>query len=540
MIIKLQQRENMFTCISYLAGPGNHDEHTDHRVVWTNHPLGPKFDITGSGSLAEKDAAGIAERLSKALRIHGSRKTFKDKDDGDKRKRFNFFHGEMSVHPDAKVPDEQTWAKAVERYLDLMEWSSTKDGYFPAIAVTHGPGRSGNHHVHFVVSAVSTDGVMLNDSRWKARSHKAKLQIEDELGLPLEESERHGRSRRPYTKGEIRRQKLHGRNVKESELLRRNLLTAAIAANCEGEFVEFASRIGLELKPRFSDGKVGGFSVRIKGDESCPWYAAGKLSRHLSLPVLRSTMSWESGFDSRQDALAAWRGARSSGGPSEISNRRFKACLDRYRFQVEKYRNMSTKSPGWYMRAKEVSGVLSVLSCRIEGDQPDVIFNLSQELFRAAETVEQLPDSYQVWRNAKTCSRFLLTTSAFSGGEMGAMLAILVLQIGLIKSQRIQAEELLAAQRIETALGEAVNILENVNVEAVFGPKPTPELKVVQQTVPMVEQPSVTIPPAPAAAAAAASTTTATAVNGPYPNVPTPLLPRPAGKSRDRDGLFKK
>lgn len=455
MIIKLIPARDARSLFEYLVGEGKHNEHTNQQLIYNNQ-TSPAQQVM---PISVKDAAKLASEFETYIKEYGSTRTFKSnrKDAGEKgRDKLNLYHGVMSLDPSETEPSSQTWAKILERYATLMGWQEEDGNYAPLIAISHGKSAGGSPHIHFAVSTVMANGKMIPESNWKRRSIKAKRIIEDEFGLKPIESERAGYSRRDWKQAEENRRKVRGRTVKESRYLQRAVASSALAATSEQEFAALLRSSGLDVNPRFGKGgNVSGYAVKIKGDNECPWYAAGKLSRHLTLSALRQEQGWEKTTNSEAARLQWEKGYQISfGAPPPLSK-----IMPDYARRIRTFSRTAPTSPLWASRAREAGAVLAAMSMRIEKDHPGKLWQAALTLYRAGETTRR-QNPTQVMRESKMIARTLLISSHLTRSHTSRILAASILMAGHLRTQKQLQEQYAAAAKIREVIHQTLTELQ--------------------------------------------------------------------------------
>lgn len=144
-------------------------------------------------------------------------------------------------------------------------------------------------------------------------------------------------------------------------------------------------------RPRYRTGgreEVVGYSVALRSDDSGPvvWYGGGKLGRDLTLSKLRQ--QW-TGADPTE-AVSAWseRGVRRGRMTNPLL--RDEAAWEMAAQQIQHMREQLKAVPvddvvRWSQAAYEASGVLAVLSARMEGERPGPLARASDVLARSAQ-----------------------------------------------------------------------------------------------------------------------------------------------------------
>ena len=153
--------------------------------------------------------------------------------------------------------------------------------------------RHGDDHIHIVAMLARQDGGKPSLSWERVKVRAACLAVEQRYGLRSTAPADRTAARRP-TRAE--NEKAARRDLDEAPrvTLRRQVATAAAAANSEQEFFTHLGQAGVFIRKRFSvtnPGQVTGYSVALPGDTAKDggpvWYGGGKLAADLTWPKLR-------------------------------------------------------------------------------------------------------------------------------------------------------------------------------------------------------------------------------------------------------------
>ena len=153
--------------------------------------------------------------------------------------------------------------------------------------------RHGEDHIHIVAMLGRQDGGKpgLSGERYKVRA--ACLAAEQRYGLRSTAPADRTAARRP-SRAESEKAARRGLEKAPRVTLRRQVTTAAAAANSQDEFFARLDAAGVLVRKRFSvtnPGQVTGYAVALPGDTAKDgrpvWYGGGKLATDLTWPKLR-------------------------------------------------------------------------------------------------------------------------------------------------------------------------------------------------------------------------------------------------------------
>ncbi|MFC8668695.1 hypothetical protein [Streptomyces sp. NPDC057199] len=177
--------------------------------------------------------------------------------------------------------------------------------------------------------------------------------------------------------------------------LARRVRAAAVTADSEAEFVRGLRTSGVIARPRYAAGgrsEVVGYSVALHTtDGTSPvWYGGGKLGRDLTLTQLRE--QWP-GSDAAA-AVSAWS-ERGSGQRRTVgTHMRDETAWEMAARQIQQVREQLAEVPAhdtarWSQAAFDASGVMAVLSARMEPHRPGPLARAADVLARSAQRTSQ-------------------------------------------------------------------------------------------------------------------------------------------------------
>lgn len=281
----------MTDLVTYLFGPGRHEEHTNQRVVAGSDPSWVGVTQPDQETLGQL----IAELKDPMVRF------------GDRTKLGYVAHVVVSVkNVDGVLSDDQwqTTAEAMAKAMgfdDKVEW----------VAINHGLSENGNDHIHLVANLIRTDGKVAKMPFDRYQRREVCLALEERWGLTATAAAGLG-------EGGLARREVEavasGQVGDVADLTRRRVATllrgVVTGVRTEQEFVERLRGEGLVVRPRMdkdNPGQVVGYSVGQRGPDTggqLVWYGGGKLGKDLRLPALRAR--WGQTPEQRAEAAPVW------------------------------------------------------------------------------------------------------------------------------------------------------------------------------------------------------------------------------------------
>ena len=200
------------------------------------------------------------------------------------------WHCSMRAAPEDRILSDDEWAAIAHEVLDRTGLApyGQEDEAVRWVAVRHG-----DDHIHLVAMLARQDGGKPGLSWERVKVRAACLAAEQRYGLRSTAPADRTAARRP-TRAENEKAARRGLEETSRITLRRQVATAAAAANSEDEFFARLGQAGVLVRKRFSiknPGQVTGYSVALPGDTAKTggpvWYGGGKLAADLTWPKLR-------------------------------------------------------------------------------------------------------------------------------------------------------------------------------------------------------------------------------------------------------------
>ena len=250
--ISIPRGEHVQPLLYYLFGPGRQEEHTDpHIVAGWRHPADLEPPLQADGKRDFTKLTGLLLQPQAAL--------------GKRAYPRPVWHCSMRAAPEDRMLSDDEWAAIAHDVLHRTGLSpyGQEDEAVRWVAVRHG-----DDHIHIVAMLARQDGgkPSLSWERYKVRA--ACLAAEQRYGLRSTAPADGTAARRP-TRAENEKAARRGLEETPRVTLRRQVATAAAAANSEDEFFARLGQAGVLVRKRFSvknPGQVTGYSVALPGD----------------------------------------------------------------------------------------------------------------------------------------------------------------------------------------------------------------------------------------------------------------------------------
>ncbi len=275
--ISTPRGEHVEPLLYYLFGPGRREEHTDpHIVAGWRHPASLEPPLRPDGKRDFARLTGLLKQPQAALGERGYPRPV--------------WHCALRAAPGDRMLSDEEWTVIAHDVMHRTGLSpyGQEDEAVRWIAVRHG-----DDHIHLVAMLARQDGGKpgLSWERYKVRA--ACLAAEQRYGLRSTAPADHTAARRP-TRAENEKAARRGLDEAPRITLRRQVTTAAAAADSEHGFFARLDQAGVLVRKRFSvtsAGQVTGYSVALPGDTTKDggpvWYGGGKLAQDLSWPRLQ-------------------------------------------------------------------------------------------------------------------------------------------------------------------------------------------------------------------------------------------------------------
>lgn len=417
MIGKIKKGHRMIGLISYLAGPGRANEHTDMHVVCSSELIAT---VSDGMELDAGNTMALGHEMNHPKKVYHP----------DNHKRAQVFHVSLSLDPSQGVRDDDFWDTMVREYLHGMEMDGT-DGKPPMrwTAIRHGVSSNGNDHVHIAVSMIREDGTWWNTNKDFAKSSTTLRAMEKKHGLRVLAQ---GVKTQGYAEGELQsvaRRRAMAKHTREANTTvgmvpwsmldktsREHLIAeqsrieqprfevalkvraAGAGSRSEAEYVRRLRGNSLLVRPYFAKGGTGtvaGYSVALRPTEGERpiWYGGGTLAKDLSLPALRAGWPADSA-----EAVPEWTAASKNRGfatpdRSAVSGAQLREYFNELEVYVKTLAETHVNDPAAYAQiARQGAGLFSAwaVAAGNEGDKSARELREAARLFaRHAELSEK-------------------------------------------------------------------------------------------------------------------------------------------------------
>jgi hypothetical protein len=264
--------------IWYLYGPGKQEEHVNPRIIaaWDGDPAGLEPQMTARGHRDYRRLIRLLEQPLAAAGLTNVEKTV--------------WHTSLRNDATDRILSDGDWAKIAQQALNDVGIAQFRDDDAVRwIAVRHG-----DDHIHIVATLARQDGHVEYGFRDYPRLRESCMALEKRYGLqstaPADKTATPTPG--PHEVGKAHR---HGRNESYRDKLRRDVRTAAAAADNSSDFWERLRDSGVLIRHRYSvndPAQITGYAVGLPGhktsDGNTVWYGGGRLAPDLTLPKLRA------------------------------------------------------------------------------------------------------------------------------------------------------------------------------------------------------------------------------------------------------------
>ncbi|MEC5201122.1 hypothetical protein RCH21_003378 [Arthrobacter sp. PL16] len=448
MMPNIVRGDRMAGLMTYLAGPGRSNEHTEPHLVAGDAAMMAWHD---DAELSRDAALAIARHLDRP------RRAYEVEVNGG-----HVWHCSLSLRADEGALSDEKWNAIANDFVKTMGFDDNEGTKAPCrwVAVHHGVSKNGNDHIHLAVNLIREDGTKASVHNDFRRAQAAARALEVEHGLEPLESAQAQRATRGYDPAEReaqarsrarakyeRTRTKQGKNAPSWEslsgadrkahiaaelrtdqprfLLSLKVRAASTASSSEAEFVRRMRRDGLLIRARFADGRtdvVTGYSVaeRPEAGERPIWYGGGHLGRDLTLPRLRD--GWPDTPAGATEAAAEWNAAkrgrrvvapgREAHEPNpelwDQRNAELRELVDRLRAVPVDDRDT------WATVARQTSGALAAWSNATESTPGDLAA-AAEALSRSAQTYERTVSPQKAGTMALSGAAMLLASAAHGG-----------------------------------------------------------------------------------------------------------------------------
>ncbi|OBC06979.1 MULTISPECIES: relaxase/mobilization nuclease domain-containing protein [Gordonia] len=314
--------------VSYLMGPGKHNEHTRPTVIasWQHDPGALQPTRIGGGDF-DFDPAELA-----ALRAHVHapaaavglpRRQPADGEPGYTKHGY-VWHTSIAIPATDGALTQDTWAQIARDVMERTGIAAADDpGGCRWIAVHHGRSAEGNDHIHIAATLVRQDtGARVHPRNDYRNLRSVMREWEDRLGLTVTAQNARDADR-PATRGEFEKAARRAADpdafvasrTDPSETIRGQLrqvvADTAATSNDTEEFLAGLRTRGLLVHLHHDQaGAVDGYAVALPGDRNRQgrpvFYGGGKLARDLSWPKVSAEFTRHGGVVADRPAARSW------------------------------------------------------------------------------------------------------------------------------------------------------------------------------------------------------------------------------------------
>lgn len=505
MMPNVVRGHRMAGLMTYLVGPGRHNEHTEPHLVAGDGALMAWYD---DNELGRDSALAIARHLDKP------RAAYEVEVKGG-----HVWHCSLSLRADEGTLTDGDWGKIARDFIAAMEFDDNQGTKAPCrwVAVRHGVSTNGNDHIHIAVNLVREDGTKASVHNDFRRAQAAARALETKYGLEELESVRAERATRGYDPAEREAQarararakyerartkmdagtppweRLDGmerqariaaelRTDQPRYLLSLKVRGCATASRSEAEFVRRLRREGLLVRPRYAEGRtdvITGYSVaeRPEAGERPIWYGGGQLGRDLSLPRLRD--GWEDTPTGAMDAAAEWNAAKRGRRvvapgreATEPTARQWVQQQERLSKLVDRLSEVPVEDRDtWATVARQTAGALAAWSNATE-ETPGDLAAAAEALSRSAQTYRRTVRPEKA-RTIAISGAAMLLASAARGGQGTVAQAVMLRQ--LIRLSERVADAAVAARDARQARLISEDVRARLDRVGAALPKPPSE-----------------------------------------------------------------
>lgn len=505
MMPNVVRGHRMAGLMTYLVGPGRHNEHTEPHLVAGDGALMAWYD---DNELGRDSALAIARHLDKPRAAYGVEV-----------KGGHVWHCSLSLRADEGTLTDGDWGKIARDFIAAMEFDDNQGTKAACrwVAVRHGLSTNGNDHIHIAVNLVREDGTKASVHNDFRRAQAAARALETKYGLEELESVRAERATRGYDPAEREAQarararakyerartkmdagtppweRLDGmerqariaaelRTDQPRYLLSLKVRGCATASRSEAEFVRRLRREGLLVRPRYADGRtdvITGYSVaaRPEAGERPIWYGGGQLGRDLSLPRLRD--GWEDTPTGAMDAAAEWNAAKRGRRvvapgreATEPTARQWVQQQERLSKLVDRLSEVPVEDRDtWATVARQTAGALAAWSNATE-ETPGDLAAAAEALSRSAQTYRRTVRPEKA-RTIAISGAAMLLASAARGGQGTVAQAVMLRQ--LIRLSERVADAAVAARDARQARLISEDVRARLDRVGAALPKPPSE-----------------------------------------------------------------
>jgi hypothetical protein len=258
--------------LSYLYGPGTHEEHIDPHLVASFDGLAPDPGRDEHATLKQ-----LARLLDQPL----------DNIDAVRRPAKHVWHCSVRNAAEDRILTDAEWGEIARRMVAATGIDPDGD----EAACRWAAVRHADDHIHIIATLVREDGYKPDLDHDAARSQAQARRLEAEYGLRRLNPGDKTAAQRP-TSAERHKAQRQQRQRTPREELRERVRGAVAGATSEAEFFDRLASAGLLIRRRTApSGDLLGYTVAMPGDHNKDrkpvFYSGSKLAPDLSLPRIR-------------------------------------------------------------------------------------------------------------------------------------------------------------------------------------------------------------------------------------------------------------
>lgn len=459
--------------VSYLFGPGRHNEHTDQRLIAGSEMVMAGFGGVDLGGDAQARSALSQEFDEAWRRVRRERGLPLIPVEGEQvrgaARADRVFHGVLSLSEREGKLSDAKWAQLAREFVQQMDFVDSNNGADCAwLAVHHGASKDGNDHLHIAVNLVRADGRRWNDRQSKRRTAQAAARVAAKHSLEVTFDREMTSGIGNVTRPEWERARAQNREP-DRRVARRILEGAAMVATNEADFVRTARAAGLVVLPRRGTAKRAspdGYSVKVRDSKDGIFYSPSKMDKSLGLEELRSRYGW--GLRSRLEAIDVWHERKSLPEGSA-----FRLPIADQISALRKELVTEGTDVRWRRAAREASTVLGAWSVNAEAPQDKYLARASDALLKAAQPQRSNPREVM----AGAAQTMVTVSQAASKNDTAAHLALMMQMLQLVDAiaRRADAERDLVKAREELGRAAVSMRAEHSILEAMHKRETLPE-----------------------------------------------------------------
>ncbi|WP_073947105.1 relaxase/mobilization nuclease domain-containing protein [Streptomyces kebangsaanensis] len=280
MIPRIQKRgQRTIGLLSYLYGPGKHEEHIDPHLVASWDHNAPDPGRNPSATLKQ-----LQQLLDQPV----------ENTDRAERPKKHVWHLSVRNAAEDRILTDEEWGEVARQMVAAAGIDDPDQGAGCRWAAV----RHADDHIHIVATLVREDGYKPDLHHDAARVQAQARTLEAELGLHRLNKGDGTAAQRP-TSAERHKANRQGRERTAREELRETVRRAVAGATSEGEFFDRLAAAGLLIRKRIApSGDLLGYKVALPDDRNAHgepvFYPGARLAPDLSLPRIRERWSADS------------------------------------------------------------------------------------------------------------------------------------------------------------------------------------------------------------------------------------------------------